>query len=302
MTQQKYLILIVGPTAVGKTDLCVKLAKELKCDIFSCDSRQFYKEMSIGTAKPTEMEQAGVKHHFIDHLSITDAYTVADFEKEALAALEETFETHQYAIMTGGSGLFAKAITHGFDHIPETPAHIREELMQRLETDGMETLQQQLMHLDPDFCETADIHNKQRVIRALEICLATGKPFSSFRIGETAERPFEILKIGLDRPREELYSRINHRVDIMLAEGLVKEVENLTPYTSKNALQTVGYKEVFEYLAGQSSYEEMVRLIKRNTRRYAKRQLTWFRNQDNFTWFNPSQIIDIKEFIYSYKK
>lgn len=291
----------MGPTAVGKTDLCVTLAQELDCEIFSCDSRQFYKEMSIGTAKPTPTEQNGVKHHFVDHISIEESYTVADFEREALAALAKTFENHDYAIMTGGSGLFAKAITHGFDEIPETPPHIREELTKRFENEGIITLQEELQKLDPAYFKTSDINNTQRVIRALEICLATGKPYSSFRIGEVVERPFITIKIGLDRPREELYDRINLRVDLMMEQGLLAEVENLRPYASNNALQTVGYKELFDFLNGAFSLTEAVELIKRNSRRYAKRQLTWFRNQDTFSWFNPSQLTDIKYFIESCK-
>lgn len=291
----------MGPTAVGKTDLCVTLAQELDCEIFSCDSRQFYKEMSIGTAKPTPTEQNGVKHHFVDHISIEESYTVADFEREALAALAKTFENHDYAIMTGGSGLFAKAITHGFDEIPETPPHIREELTKRFENEGIITLQEELQKLDPAYFKTSDINNTQRVIRALEICLATGKPYSSFRIGEVVERPFITIKIGLDRPREELYDRINLRVDLMMEQGLLAEVENLRPYASNNALQTVGYKELFDFLNGAFSLTEAVELIKRNSRRYAKRQLTWFRNQDTFSWFNPSQLTDIKYFIDSFK-
>ncbi|WP_341226888.1 tRNA (adenosine(37)-N6)-dimethylallyltransferase MiaA [uncultured Arcticibacterium sp.] len=297
MKKQKYLVLIVGPTAVGKTNLCLDLAKKLDAEIFSCDSRQFYKEISIGTAKPTAEELAQVPHHFINNLHIDQNYTVADFEKEALEKLNAYFQEKEVAIMTGGSGLFAKAITHGFDNIPNTPASLREELKNSLETDGLESLVRELKELDPDYCQKADLSNAQRIIRALEVSKFTGKPFSSWQNQKTNERPFKIIKIALERPREELYQRINHRVDLMLAAGLLEEVKKVIEFRDQNALQTVGYKEVFEFLDGDITEETMKELIKRNSRRYAKRQLTWFRNQDTFKWFSPVNHQEILSFI-----
>lgn len=287
----------MGPTAVGKTDLCLDLAKKLDAEIFSCDSRQFYKEISIGTAKPTDEELAEVPHHFINNLHIDQNYTVSDFEKEAINSLEVYFKNKDIAIMTGGSGLFAKAITHGFDSIPDVPASFREKLKHKLETEGLENLIENLKTLDPVYCQNADLSNAQRVIRALEVSEFTGKPFSSWQVQKTQTRSFKIIKIALDRPREELYKRINLRVDIMLEAGLLDEVESVMEFRDKNALQTVGYKEVFDFLDGNIDQETMIELIKRNTRRYAKRQMTWFRNQDTFKWFSPNDQSSIFEYI-----
>ncbi|AWV98157.1 tRNA (adenosine(37)-N6)-dimethylallyltransferase MiaA [Arcticibacterium luteifluviistationis] len=297
MKKQKYLVLIVGPTAVGKTDLCLSLAKKLDAEIFSCDSRQFYKEISIGTAKPTAEELAQVPHHFINNLHIDQNYTVADFEKEVLEKLDAYFIEKDVAIMTGGSGLFAKAITHGFDNIPDTPTSLRDELKERLETEGLENLVTELRNLDPTYCLQADLSNAQRVIRALEVSKFTGKPFSSWQVQKKQTRPFGIIKIALELPREELYNRINHRVDLMLNAGLLEEVKSVSQHSDKNALQTVGYKEVFDFLNGNTDKETMIELIKRNTRRYAKRQMTWFRNQDTFKWFSPMDPKSIIQYI-----
>lgn len=297
LLQKPKLILIVGPTAVGKTTLCIDLAKKLNTDIISCDSRQFYKELSIGTAKPTAQEMQGVRHHLIDSHSIADYYSVGDFERDSLKILDKLFKEKEYVIMTGGSGLFVKAIIDGLDEMPEADLGIRQNLMERLENEGVDVLAEELKNLDPIYAAQVDLKNSQRVVRALEVCIATGKPFTDFRRNTKTERPFEIVKIALDRPREELYQRINQRVNLMLANGLIDEVKSVAQYRQQNALQTVGYKEVFDYLDGTISYEMMVELIKRNSRRYAKRQMTWFKNQDSFEWISVGGNIKNEEVI-----
>lgn len=295
----KTLLIIAGPTAVGKTALCVRLAKWLNTDIVSADSRQFYREFSIGTAKPTTDEMQSVRHHFIDSHSISEYYSAGDFERDCLQLLEELFKTKEVVILTGGSGMFIKAITDGLDDMPEAPLALREHLEERAEKEGLAILAAELQQLDPVYYQEVDKHNHQRIVRALEVCLSTGKPFSSFRKSEKVQRSFRMLKICLNRPREELYSRIDTRMDAMLSLGLVAEAQSLTAYRSHNALQTVGYKEVFEYLDGTYDYTEMVRLLKRNSRRYAKRQLTWFRNQDEFVWFEADDEAKLLEYLDS---
>ena len=281
----KTLLVIAGPTAVGKTDLCVRLAQQLNTEVISADARQFYCELNIGTAKPTKNELQGVPHHFIDSHSIAELYSAGAFERDALARLQEIFSRKDVAILTGGSGLYLKAVCEGLDELPETSPDLRAALMQRLQTDGLATLQAQLQTLDPLYVAHNDLQNSQRVVRALEVCLTTGQPFSSFRVRKAAIRPFKIVQIALERPREELYARIDARMDIMLERGLVEEARGLLAYRHHNALQTVGYKEVFDHLDGIYDYPEMVRLLKRNSRHYAKRQSTWFRHQGNFEWF-----------------
>lgn len=298
---QKLLIVIAGPTAVGKTELCVRLAQILNTEVLSADSRQFYRELTIGTAKPTEEELQGVPHHFINSHSIAMLYSAGAFERDALATLERLFEQHDTVILTGGSGLYIKAVCEGLDDLPETPPELRAGLMHRLEAEGLASLQTQLQALDPIYCAANDLQNTQRVVRALEVCLLTGKPYSSFREHQPAQRPFRIVQIVLEREREELYRRIDLRMDAMLAAGLVEEARSLAVYRSHNALQTVGYKEVFEYLDGQYDYEEMVRLLKRNSRRYAKRQITWFKHQGNFEGFRAEDFEGILTYIQSIK-
>lgn len=293
------LIIIVGPTAVGKTDLCVKLAQWLACDIVSCDSRQFYKELNIGTAKPSLEEMNGVVHHFIDSHSIEQLYSAGDFERDLNIFLEDYFKKNKVVIMTGGSGLFVDAVVNGLDDMPEAPIDLRAELMQRLENGEKEALQNELKILDPEAYLSLDIQNSQRLVRALEVCLSTGKPYSSFKKKVQKEHFYKIIKIGIERPRDELYERINQRVDNMLEAGLLNEVDTLREFRNKNALQTVGYKEVFGYFDGEYDYAIMVELIKRNTRRYAKRQMTWFKNKDKFEWFDAQAFESIKEFISS---
>ncbi len=296
---QKLLIVIAGPTAVGKTDFCVRLARALQTEVISADSRQFYRELTIGTAKPSEAELKGVPHHFINSHSIETLYSAVAFERDALSVLDTLFQTKNVVLLTGGSGLYIKAVCKGLDDLPETPPEFRSELMQRLETEGLEVLQTQLQTLDPVYCTQNDLQNTQRVVRALEVSLLTGKPYSSFREHQPAQRPFKIVQIALDREREELYRRIDARMDAMLSAGLVEEARSLLKYRSHNALQTVGYKEVFDYLDGLYDYNEMVRLLKRNSRRYAKRQITWFKHQGNFKWFQADNFEGVREFLMS---
>jgi tRNA dimethylallyltransferase len=297
MIYSKTLIIIAGPTAVGKTDLCVKLAKFLDAEVVSADSRQFYRELAIGTAKPTLEEMDGVNHHFIDSHSIQDYYSVGDFERDCLAVLSEIFKKKDVAILTGGSGMFIKMITDGIDEMPEADLELRKNLAQRLENEGLEILANELKNLDSIYYAQVDIQNTQRVLRALEVCLATGQPFSSFRKNQKVERPFKMIKIGLERPREELYARIDKRMDLMLANGLETEAKSVMDFREHYALKTVGYREIYEHLDGDYTREEMVRLLKRNSRRYAKRQMTWFKNQDEFHWFDAKNEEEIIAFV-----
>ena len=288
-TDPKYLILVVGPTAVGKSDLCLNLAKKFETEILSCDSRQFYREMNLGTAKPSPEELAEVPHHFINTLSIADSYDVRKYEAEALQLLDRLFKTKQVVLMTGGTGLFASAIANGLDEIPDVSPEIRVDLIQELEEKGLAWLQGAVEEVDPEFYAQVDRSNPQRLMRALEIWRGTGLKFSSFRIKNKVQRPFEIVKIGLDRPREELYQRIDQRMELMLDRGLFKEAESLVDRRNLNALQTLGYTEIFDFLEGKYDEKEMIRLLKRNSRRYAKRQLTWFRKDPLIRWFHPDQ-------------
>lgn len=291
--------MVVGPTAVGKTSLCLKLAKNFQTEIISSDSRQFYRETQIGTAKPSPEELAEVKHHLIDHKSIFEPYDVKDFEKEALYVIEEVFKAREVAIMTGGSGLYVNIISEGMDEIPDIDPQIREGLIQSYQDFGLEFLQKKLEEVDPKYYAEVDVMNPQRLMRALEVCMGTGKPYSSFRQKKKTERPFYIIKIGLERDREELYQRIDERMDEMITQGLFQEAEKLFPYRDLNALQTVGYSEVFGFLEGKYDKEEAIRLLKRNSRRYAKRQLTWFRKDPDTKWFHPDQEGEILAYLQS---
>ncbi|MGZ3755646.1 MAG: tRNA (adenosine(37)-N6)-dimethylallyltransferase MiaA [Mucilaginibacter sp.] len=281
----KTLVVIVGPTAIGKTAAAIHLARHFNTAIISADSRQFYREMSIGTAKPTEEELTQARHYFVNSHSITDVFTVADFEKQALALLDELFLTNNIVIMAGGSGLYVKAICEGFDEIPAVDPEIREALNHKFAESGIAPLQEKLKLVDPAYYATVDLNNPQRIIRALEVFEETGKPFSSYRTAKAVKRPFNIIKIGLILPREVLYQRINSRVDVMIAQGLVQEVETLLPYKHLNALNTVGYSELFDYLDGKTTLNTAIELIKQNTRNFAKRQLTWFRKDKDIHWF-----------------
>jgi tRNA dimethylallyltransferase len=289
LTGQRFLILVVGPTAVGKTDLCLKLAKKFHTEIISCDSRQFYREMDLGTAKPSPAELAEVPHHLINSLSIEEEYDVRKFEHDALTLLENLFENHRVVIMTGGSGLFADAVVKGLDDIPNVDPEIRQQLIEELEQKGLEWLQAEVEKADPEYFQVVDRHNPQRLIRALEVYRGTGLKFSSFRVKKKVERPFQTIKIGLTRDREELYRRIDLRMDQMIEAGLFDEADALFGKRSLNALQTVGYSEIFGFLEGKYDKEEAIRLLKRNSRRYAKRQLTWFRKDPEIQWFQSGQ-------------
>jgi tRNA dimethylallyltransferase len=283
----KTVVVIAGPTAVGKTELCVQLAKRLNTVVVSADSRQLYRELTIGTAKPSAAELDNVPHYFIDSHSVAAPISAGQYEREALALFDELFEIHDTIILTGGTGLYINAVLKGLDDMPEGNTLLRSQLQQQFEAEGITPLQARLLQLDPAYAALADLNNTQRVMRALEVCLTTGKPYSWFRRRVAIDRPFNTKLFALQRPREELYSRINQRIDAMLANGLVDEVRGLQPYRHTPALQTVGYKEVFPYLDGDYDYDTMVDLLKRNSRRYAKRQLTWFRHQNQFDWFNP---------------
>ncbi|MFV0565883.1 MAG: tRNA (adenosine(37)-N6)-dimethylallyltransferase MiaA [Flavobacteriaceae bacterium] len=281
-----YLISIVGPTAIGKTALSIKLAHYFKTEIISADSRQFFKEMQIGTAAPTAEELAAAKHYFIHHKSITDHYSVGAFEKEAITRLDELFKLQQTVIMVGGSGLYVDAVTKGLDDFPEVDKHIRQQLNANLKNLGLSHLQQQLKTLDLESYNTIAIDNPHRVIRALEICIGTQKPYSSFLNKNKNTRNFKTITIGLTAERSIIYNRINQRVDIMMQQGLLDEVKTLLPYQKLNALNTVGYKELFNYLNGEWPLDFAVSEIKKNSRRFAKRQLTWFKRNTETLWFD----------------
>lgn len=284
--KNNYLISVIGPTAIGKTSLAIQLAKHFDTEILSSDSRQFYKEMQIGTAVPSQEELSTAKHHFIQHKSIHDTYTVGDFEKEALATLEKLFKEKSVAIMVGGSGLYEKAVTKGLDKFPEVDQNILDTLNEANRKNGIEKLANKLIELDPDYAKNVDLENHQRVIRALSICLSSGKRFSDF-LGQTEnKRHFRNIIVGLDADRRIIYDRINQRVDIMLKNGLLEEAKSLEKYKTLNALNTVGYKELFEFMDGNVSLEKAIENIKTNTRRFAKRQLTWYRKDDRVNWFN----------------
>ena len=296
-----YLITIIGPTAIGKTSLSIALAQHFECDIVSCDSRQFYKEMKIGTAVPSEEELASATHHFIQNKSIFDNYSVGDFEKEAIAKLDELFLKNNIQIMVGGSGLYVDAVLKGFDDFPDINEEIRHNINADFEKFGIDYLQQKLKELDSDYFQKLTIENPQtlqnpqRMKRFVEVCIGTGKPYSSFIGQKKNNRNFTPIIIGLEAERETMYNRINQRVDIMMNEGLLKEAENLFPNKSLNALQTVGYRELFDYFEGKTTLEFAVEQIKMNTRRFAKRQITWFKRTENVVWFN--YLTDIKEII-----
>ena len=291
------LVVVVGPTGSGKSALAVKLATRLCAPIISTDSRQVFRGMPIGTAQPTREELAAAKHYFIADREVEDDFNCGKYETEALALLERLFTENDYVVAVGGSGLYVQALCEGMDDLPDADPAIRENLKQRLEREGLESLVAELRTLDAKYAEEVDICNPARVMRALEVCLATGRPYSEQRKGVTAERPFNIIKIGTDMPRDVLYDRINRRVDMMVEEGLEAEARAMYPKRHLNALQTVGYRELFEYFDGNCSFEEAVELVKRNSRRYAKRQLTWFRRDVNTAWFNPSDLDAILEYI-----
>lgn len=281
---KKKLIVLLGPTGVGKTESSLRMAEELQTEIISCDSRQMYKEMRIGTAAPTEEEMRRVKHHFVGNLSIHDYYSCGKFEMDALAKCEELFQSHDTVLMVGGSMLYIDAVCKGIDDIPQIDEELRKELDQRLAEEGVESLRNELKMLDPVYYRQVDPMNHKRIKHALEVCLQTGKPFSQFRTDNVKKRSFEIEKIGYIRPREELYERINRRVEKMFDEGLLEEAKALYPYKGLNALNTVGYKELFEYFDGNWTLEYAKQMIQQNSRHYAKKQITWFKRDEEIKW------------------
>ncbi|MBZ4042372.1 tRNA (adenosine(37)-N6)-dimethylallyltransferase MiaA [Flavobacterium hibisci] len=291
----KYLITIVGPTAIGKTALSIALAQHFKCEIISCDSRQFFKEMTIGTAVPNKNELTAAKHHFIQNKSIFENYTVGDYEKEALLKLEELFQKNDFAILIGGSGLYVDAVLKGFDEFPEINPEVRSEINSNYEKLGIEYLQEQLKTLDPDYFQKITLENPQtlqnpqRMMRFVEVCIGTKKPYSSFLNQKKNNRNFTPVLIGLEADREIIYNRINQRVDIMINEGLLEEAKALYPNKALNALQTVGYRELFSYFDGEFTLPFAIDEIKKNTRRFSKRQLTWFKRNENTKWFDYAE-------------
>lgn len=289
---KKKLVVLIGPTAVGKTALSIELANFLNTEIVSADSRQFYKELNIGVATPTALELSLAKHNLIGHISIHQKYNVADFEQEALKELERIFQNNDYAVLTGGSGLYVNALCYGVDNMPDVKAEIREELNNLFATQGIAPLQEELMQKDPEYWQIVDRQNHIRLIRALEVCRQTGKTFTSFRSGEKKKRDFEIIKLGLEREREILLDRIYKRVDLMIEEGLENEARGVYPFRDLQALQTVGYKELFEYFDGKVDFSTAIENIKINTRQYAKRQMTWFKKDKNTLWLNAENKID----------
>lgn len=290
LSNAKELIVIVGPTAIGKTALSIQLAKKWGTEIISADSRQFYQEMEIGTAKPSLEEMDGVVHHFVGNISIHDDYNAGQYERDAIEKLTSLFEIHNRVIMVGGSGLYVDAVCKGFDAVPPKDEDIRQKLEHQLESEGIAKLQEQLLELDPQHYQATDLNNGQRLVRALEVCISSGKPFSSFRQNTPKKRNFRITKVGLNTHRDVLYDRINRRVDVMMDSGLVDEVKGLLPYRHLNALQTVGYKELFDFFDRNCTLDEAVDNIKQNTRRFAKRQLTWFRRDERTRWFDMNGI------------
>lgn len=294
---QKTILLLAGPTAVGKTALAIQLAKQFHTEIISADSRQCYKEITIGVAKPSATELQEIKHHFINSHSIHENLNAASFEEYALKAADEIFQEHDIAVMVGGTGLYIKAFCEGMDEIPAVDEVIRKQLQDDYQQQGIEWLQQQVQTHDPLFAKEGEMQNPQRMLRALEVVLSTGQSILQFRKGEKKKREFNIIKIGLDLPREELYQRINHRVDIMMENGLLKEAESVYPLRHLNALQTVGYRELFDFFDGNSTLEQAIDKIKQNSRHYAKRQLTWFKRDAEMQWFHPANTTQIQDSI-----
>lgn len=288
--ENKHLIVLAGPTASGKTATAIKLAKALDAEIISADSRQFYKELSIGTAAPTAEELSQVKHHFVHNLSIEDKYDVADYERDVLSFLKQYFKTKDIAIMTGGSGLFIDAVCNGLDEMPDISEEVRDRVSKMLETDGIEALQKEVEKVDNEYYQVVDRQNPRRLQRALEVYYQTGKPYSTFRQRNVAKRDFDIVKLAILWDRDKLIERINLRVDMMMQQGLLDEVKSVYPKRHLNSLNTVGYKELFDYLDGKCTLEQAVEQIKINTRQYAKRQMTWLRKNGDYQWFTIDEV------------
>ena len=297
ITENRLLVVLCGPTASGKTAAAIELAKSLKTEILSADSRQFYMDMKIGTAFPSDEQLAEVPHHFVGHLHVTDSYNVSRFEKDALDRLDVLFNTYPVVILTGGSGLYIHAICEGMDVLPDPDPALRAELKELLASGGIAALQEKLLELDPVYCQVVDMNNSSRLVRAIEVCITTGLPYSLLRNQKPRPRPFKVLKLGLELSRDELNTRINERVDRMLDAGWLDEARELYKFRDCNALNTLGYKEIFEHFAEKMRYGEAIEKIKTNTRRYAKRQMTWFRKDKEIHWFNPGDIKSMLELI-----
>ncbi|HPD95480.1 MAG: tRNA (adenosine(37)-N6)-dimethylallyltransferase MiaA [Bacteroidales bacterium] len=294
---KRHLIVILGPTGVGKTDLSIELATLFNAPIISADSRQFFKEMNVGTAKPTPEQLQKVPHYFVGNKSVSERYSCGMFELDAISTLESVYSKGEVALLVGGSGLYIDALLNGIDDFPTPDSELRENLYEQLNRDGVEGLRAQLKLLDPDYYQKVDLKNTQRIIKALEVCLQTGKTYTSFLTQPKKPRPFSAIKVGLNLPREELYDRINRRVDLMVDAGLVDEAKSLYPHKEYNALHTVGYSELFDYFDGKLTLDEAIELIKRNSRRYAKRQLTWWARDKEISWFTPRQKDEIVNYI-----
>lgn len=288
----KRLISVVGPTGIGKTKLAIEIAKFLKTEIISCDSRQFYKEMKIGTAVPSDEELAAVPHHFIGNLSIDDYYSIGQFEKEALAKLDELFVDHDYVVMVGGSGMYEKAVVEGMNDLPEADEEHQKLLQYIFEHEGIEPLQHLLKNLDPEYYSNVDLENPRRLFRSLDIIFQTGKSYTENLVSPKDKRNFETFRIGIDAPREVIYDRINQRVDIMMAQGLLQEATGLLAHRDKVALQTVGYTELFRYMEGEWTLDFAIEEIKKNSRRYAKRQVTWNKKLQQLNWVNYENSVE----------
>lgn len=299
MDNKKTLIVLIGPTGVGKTDLSIKIAEKYGSPIISADSRQLYSDLKIGTAAPTEEYLKRVKHYFVGTLKLTDYYSAAQYESEVISLLEELFKSNNTILLTGGSMMYIDAICKGIDDIPTVDSETRQMMMEKYEKEGLDRLCAELKLLDPEYYSTVDLKNPKRVIHALEICYMTGKTYTSFRTGNKKQRPFDIIKIGLCRDREELYERINKRVDIMIKEGIVDEVKSVYEYRNLNSLNTVGYKEIIQYLEGNCTLEFAIEKIKQNSRIYSRKQMTWFKRDNDITWFHPDKEEEIMEFIES---
>ena len=298
MPHKPLLIVIAGPTAVGKTAVSIEVAEYFGCSIISADSRQFYRDLKIGTAAPDALQLSRVKHYFVGQLALDERYDVSKYETEVLALLSDLFSVNPVVVLTGGSGLYIQAVCEGLDNLPDSDPEIRAELRLKYEEEGIAVLRSMLQKLDPEYYAKVDLANPNRLLRALEVCLSTGKTFSSFRTDQKTERPFNILKIGLDLPRNELHQRINARVEQMMADGLETEARNYYSFRDLNALNTVGYKELFEYFDGNCTLSEAVEKIKTNTRRYARRQLTWFRRDKAMLWCRPDEAFGTIQQLY----
>ena len=302
MNNGKTLIVLIGPTGVGKTDLSIRIAEKYNSPIISADSRQLYSELKIGTAAPSEEYLKRIKHYFVGTLKLTDYYSAAQYESDVMELLDALFKNHDTILLTGGSMMYIDAICKGIDDIPTVDSETRRMMMEKYENEGLERLCSELKLLDPEYYSIVDLKNPKRVIHALEICYMTGKTYTSFRTGNKKQRPFNILKIGLSRDRDELYKRINRRVDIMISEGLIDEVKSVYKYKELNSLNTVGYKEIIQYLDGNWTLDYAIDKIKQNSRIYSRKQMTWFKRDNEINWFNPDNEEDIMEFIESKTK